>query len=141
MDVSKNRDFPPRSSIFNRVFYEKSPCILGGFPPVFGNTHIVMEQFHSFHVPSLALGPSRVEAVDNFSSFSSFSSHFSSHRIGQPVGNAANICMQIQCMYIIYTIIVRVMYIHVYTCISVLDFLYRLAFIYDEYMVYGCIWM
>ena len=41
LNVSENRDvYPPDPWNFNRVFHYK-PSILGGFPPIFGNTHLM----------------------------------------------------------------------------------------------------
>ena len=85
--------------------------------------------------PLFLLAPSRVEAVE---AFRRRDATFRATKKGQPVGNAAKM---------LHANTVYVHYIHnyctsnVYTCISVLDFLSRIAFIYDKYMVYGCIRM
>ena len=55
MGVSKNRDFyPPNHPLKNRVFHYK-PSILGGFPPIFGNTHIGNGKIYEGGIPELTL--------------------------------------------------------------------------------------
>ena len=51
--VSLNGGFPPKSSILIRDFHDKSSIL--GFPPIFGNTHIVRAWSYFLHgwIPSV----------------------------------------------------------------------------------------
>ena len=54
MDVSENSEFSPQIIHFNGGFPLFSPSILGGFPPIFGNTYILYSSVKKARQPTLS---------------------------------------------------------------------------------------